>query len=52
VPQQLTIWQAASAPESLRFILFGALVVIPCILAYTAFSYKVFWGKVEKLEYY
>jgi cytochrome bd ubiquinol oxidase subunit II len=52
VPQQLSIWQAASAPESLRFILFGALLVIPCILAYTAFSYKVFWGKVEKLQYY
>lgn len=52
VPQQLTIWQAASAPESLRFILVGALIVIPCILAYTAFSYRVFWGKVEHLRYY
>ncbi|MCF2948622.1 cytochrome d ubiquinol oxidase subunit II [Paraglaciecola aquimarina] len=52
VPGQLTIWQAASAPESLRFILYGALVVIPCILAYTVFSYRVFWGKVEDLRYY
>ena len=52
VPQQLTIWQAASAPESLRFILVGALIVIPCILAYTAFSYRVFWGKVQHLRYY
>lgn len=52
VPQQLTIWQAASASESLRFILVGALIVIPCILAYTAFSYRVFWGKVEGLRYY
>lgn len=52
VPQQLTIWQAASAPESLQFILYGALFVIPCILAYTAFSYRVFWGKVEHLRYY
>jgi cytochrome d ubiquinol oxidase subunit II len=52
VPGELTIWQAASAPESLRFILYGALIVIPCILAYTVFSYRVFWGKVEDLRYY
>jgi cytochrome d ubiquinol oxidase subunit II len=37
VPGEITIWQAASAPESLRFILYGALVVIPCILLYTSF---------------
>ncbi len=52
VPGQLTIWQAASAPDSLRFILWGALIVIPCILAYTIFSYRIFWGKVEDLRYY
>ncbi|WP_412971270.1 cytochrome d ubiquinol oxidase subunit II [Glaciecola sp. MF2-115] len=52
VPGEITIWQAASAPESLRFILYGALVVIPCIFAYTLFSYRVFWGKVRNLEYY
>jgi cytochrome d ubiquinol oxidase subunit II len=52
VPGELTIWQAASAPESLRFILYGAVIVIPCILAYTVFSYRVFWGKVEDLRYY
>ncbi|GAA0859536.1 cytochrome d ubiquinol oxidase subunit II [Aliiglaciecola litoralis] len=52
VPGELTIWQAASAPESLRIILYGAMVVIPCIFAYTLFSYRVFWGKVRNLEYY
>ncbi|MGS2721703.1 cytochrome d ubiquinol oxidase subunit II [Paraglaciecola aestuariivivens] len=52
VPGQLTIYQAASAPKSLHFILYGAIFVIPCILAYTIFSYRVFWGKVEKLRYY
>ena len=52
VPGEITIWEAASAPESLRFILYGALVVIPCILLYTIFSYRVFWGKVEDLRYY
>ena len=52
VPGQLTIWQAASAAESLHFILYGAVVVIPCIFAYTLFSYRVFWGKVDELRYY
>lgn len=52
VPQQLTIWESASDSHSLRFILYGALVVIPCILGYTLFSYRVFWGKVDKLRYY
>lgn len=52
VPNQLTIWQSVSAPESLNFLLYGALFVIPCIVAYTVFSYWVFWGKVEELRYY
>lgn len=52
IPGEVTIWQAASAPESLRFILYGALFVIPCIFAYTVFSYRVFWGKVADLRYY
>ncbi|MCC2617751.1 cytochrome d ubiquinol oxidase subunit II [Aestuariibacter halophilus] len=52
VPGVMTFTEAASAPDSLRFILYGALVVIPCILAYTVFSYRVFWGKVRDLTYY
>jgi cytochrome bd ubiquinol oxidase subunit II len=51
VPEQLTIWQAASAPESLFIILMGALVVLPVIAAYTAFSYYVFRGKATELRY-
>ncbi len=52
VPGQMTIWQAAAAPESLNFILIGALVVVPVILAYTAFSYWVFRGKASSLNYH
>ena len=52
VLDRLTIWQAASAPESLAFILAGVLVVLPCILAYTVYAYSVFWGKVRELSYY
>jgi cytochrome d ubiquinol oxidase subunit II len=51
VPDRITIWQAASAPESLFIILIGALVVLPMILAYTAFSYWVFRGKATELRY-
>jgi len=52
VPGKLTIWQSAAAPESLSFILWGAIAVVPVIIAYTAFSYRVFWGKVRELRYY
>jgi cytochrome d ubiquinol oxidase subunit II len=49
---RLTIWEAASAPESLSFILVGVVIVLPFILAYTAYSYSVFAGKVRELSYY
>lgn len=49
--QKLTIWQAASARESLRFIFVGAVVVLPMIVCYTIFSYVVFSGKSRKLNY-
>lgn len=52
VPDKLTIWDAASAPESLAIILVGTLVVLPCIILYTVFAYRVFWGKVKELRYY
>ncbi|BCD97255.1 cytochrome d ubiquinol oxidase subunit II [Marinagarivorans cellulosilyticus] len=51
VPGQLTIFEAASAAESLQFILVGAAIVVPCICAYTAFSYWVFRGKSQALKY-
>jgi cytochrome d ubiquinol oxidase subunit II len=51
VPERLTIWQAASAPESLFIILAGAVFVLPFIVAYTAFSYHVFRGKATELRY-
>ncbi|NOU50202.1 cytochrome d ubiquinol oxidase subunit II [Pseudoalteromonas sp. JBTF-M23] len=52
VPGKLTIFEALAAPESLNFLLYGVVVVVPTILAYTAFSYRVFWGKVQPLSYY
>jgi cytochrome d ubiquinol oxidase subunit II len=51
VPDQLTIYQAASAPESLWIILIGTIIVLPMILGYTALSYIVFRGKARLLTY-
>ena len=47
VPHQITLWQAASAPETQGFLLIGTLVLLPVILIYTAWSYWVFRGKVR-----
>jgi len=52
IPQQLTIWDAASASESLSFLFWGAIFIIPTILLYTVYSYRVFWGKTQPLDYY
>ncbi len=52
VPDTLTIWQAASAPESLRVVLLGCVVVLPAIFIYTALSYWIFRGKSTELTYY
>ncbi len=51
VPEQLTIYESASAPEALIIILVGTLFVLPTILAYTALSYYLFRGKATELRY-
>lgn len=52
VPGKLNIWQSASAPESLGFIFIGVIIVMPVILLYTAFAYRVFRGKATELHYH
>ncbi|MEO6321967.1 MAG: cytochrome d ubiquinol oxidase subunit II [Polaromonas sp.] len=51
VIDRITIWQAAISPESMMVILVGAAVVLPMIVGYTVFSYRVFWGKSTALKY-
>jgi len=51
VVDRITIWQAASAPESLMIILVGAAVVLPTIFGYTVYAYRVFRGKARELTY-
>jgi cytochrome d ubiquinol oxidase subunit II len=52
VPNSVTIWQAAAPDNSLSFLLVGAAVLVPLILAYTAYSYWVFRGKVNAVGGY
>jgi cytochrome d ubiquinol oxidase subunit II len=51
VPERLTLYEAASAPESLLIILIGALVVLPVIVGYSILAYTVFRGKATDLRY-
>jgi cytochrome d ubiquinol oxidase subunit II len=51
VIDRLDIWQAASAPEALRVIFYGVVIVLPVIIGYTVFAYRVFWGKTTMLSY-
>jgi cytochrome d ubiquinol oxidase subunit II len=52
VLDRMTIWQAAAAPESLMVILVGTLIVLPVIVGYSIYAYRVFSGKAGTLEYY
>jgi cytochrome d ubiquinol oxidase subunit II len=47
VPYQITIWQGAASSRSLSLLLVGAVLVVPMILFYTAYTYYVFRGKTE-----
>jgi cytochrome d ubiquinol oxidase subunit II len=52
VPGRVSIWDAAAPYASQLFLLVGALILIPIILGYTAFSYWVFRGKVGDEAYH
>lgn len=52
IPPDISIYAAASPPESQRFALVGALIIIPLIIAYTAWGYYVFRGKVSADDHY
>ena len=52
IPPKITLWQAAAAPESQLFMLYGAIPILPIILGYTAYSYYVFWEASEHDTYH
>jgi cytochrome d ubiquinol oxidase subunit II len=47
VPFEVTLWEAAARENALGFMFVGAAVMLPVILAYTAYVYRLFWGKVK-----
>jgi len=52
VPEQLKIIDATiSSRQSMLIIFFGAVIVLPFLMGYTVFVYKVFKGKAGELKY-
>ena len=52
IPNSITLQMAAAPASSQAFMLVGASVLVPLILAYTAWSYWVFRGKVAHEGYH
>ena len=52
IPPSITFQEAAAQQETLRFTLWGVILVLPLVLGYTVYSYVVFRGKVRKEGYY
>lgn len=52
VPPRLSLWDAASSTSSQIFLGVGIVFLLPAILGYTWWSYRVFRGKVEAGEGY
>ena len=48
VPYDVTLWQAAAAPESQSLLLVGVVIMLPVILGYTAWCYYIFRGKTDE----
>jgi cytochrome d ubiquinol oxidase subunit II len=44
----LTVWDSSSSHQTLFVMLVVTLIFMPIILAYTAWVYKVLWGKVTR----
>ena len=51
VPHEIPYWEAAAAASSQTFLLIGVIVTLPAVLFYTAYSYWVFRGKVQRAAY-
>jgi cytochrome d ubiquinol oxidase subunit II len=46
----LTVWDASSSHQTLFVMLVSTVIFLPMILAYTAWVYKVLWGKVTEAD--
>jgi len=48
---QMDIWESAASTASLQFTFWGTIVVLPAIILYTIFVYRIFGGKASTLTY-
>lgn len=48
---RMTIWDSASSTDSLLFTFWGTAIVLPAIIIYTFFVYRIFRGKITTLSY-
>ncbi|MBE3639885.1 cytochrome d ubiquinol oxidase subunit II [Mangrovicoccus algicola] len=46
----LTVWDASSSHQTLFIMLVATVIFLPIILAYTAWVYRVLWGKVTESD--
>ena len=46
----LTVWDASSSHQTLFIMLICTVIFMPLILMYTAWVYKVLWGKVTEAQ--
>lgn len=44
----LTLWDATSSPLVLSWMFWASMVFLPLILAYTAWTYRVMWGRISR----
>ncbi len=52
IPPAVTFIEAASQTETLGFTLWGAVIVLPVVIAYVIYNYWIFRGKVGREPYY
>jgi cytochrome d ubiquinol oxidase subunit II len=52
VPQSIDIWLAAAPRNSQLFMLICVAILIPMILTYTAWAYRVFAARVRPCHGY
>lgn len=48
---QMTLYEAAAAPGSLKIVFWGVAITLPLIAGYSVFVYRVFGGKATELRY-
>ena len=49
VPRQITIWQGAGDPATLRILGVGTVVILPLIVTYLSYAYWTFRGKIVSI---